>query len=60
MIYFPLQLSVTEDLTINFLVWNWHIIYPTSHHDELQLYRRKENHFFFFCETIQSSPASEG
>ena len=22
---------------------NWHIIYPTSQHDELPLYRQKEN-----------------
>ena len=36
-----LKLSVTEDglatetgLTINILLWNWHIIYPKSHLDK--------------------------
>ena len=26
-------------------IWNWLLIYPTSHHYELLLYRRKENIF---------------
>ena len=37
--YLPLKLSVTEDgpkaetgLTIKILLWQWHIIYPTSHY----------------------------
>ena len=25
-------------------VWNWHIFFPTSHDDEMPLYRRKENY----------------
>ena len=44
----PLKLSVTEDglrsetgLTIQILPCNWHIIYPSAHHDELPQYRRK-------------------
>ena len=51
--YFPLKLSVTEDgltaepgLTIQILLWNWHIFYPKFHHFGLPLYRRKENDFF--------------
>ena len=46
----PLKLAVTEDgqtaktgLTIKIYLWNWHIIYPTSHHDEFPLYRRKDS-----------------
>ena len=49
----PSHVSVTEDgltaeteLTIRVLLSNWHIIYPTSYHDELPLYRQKENNFF--------------
>ena len=43
----PPKFSVTEDgltaetsLTINSFKWNWRIIYPKSHHDELPIYRR--------------------
>ena len=50
---YPLKLSVTEDgltaetgLAIKGFKGNWHIIYPSSHHDELPLYRRKENNVF--------------
>ena len=46
----PFQVSVTENgltaetgKTINILQWNWHKIHPTSHHDALPQYRRKEN-----------------
>ena len=53
--YLPIKLSVTEDslaaetgLKIKTLLWDWQIIYPTSHHDELPLYRRKENNFLLF------------
>ena len=30
-------------------MWNWHIIYPISHHDELPLYQRKAIFFRFGC-----------
>ena len=33
---------------LNFL-WNWHIIIPKSHHDQLPLYRWKENKFLISC-----------
>ena len=43
-----IKMSDTEDgltaetgLTINSFTCNWIIIYPTSHHDELPLYRQK-------------------
>ena len=47
-----LKLSVTEDdltaetgLTIKILLLNWHIINPAFYHDELPLYRWKENSY---------------
>ena len=40
--YDVLLLTAEIGLTINILLWNWHIVYPTSDHDELPLCRRKE------------------
>ena len=49
---FPLNFPVTEDglvaetgLTLSNFLWNWQIIYLTSHHDEFLLYRQKGNNF---------------
>ena len=48
----PLSQVVTEDvmkaetgLTIKICMWNWHFFYPTSNHDELPLYLRKESNY---------------
>ena len=38
-------LKAETDLTIKLLLRNWIIVYPTSHNDELPLYRQKENNF---------------
>ena len=32
-------LTAETGLTIKILLWNRHIIHPTSHHDEFPLYR---------------------
>ena len=49
LIVYKLKLSVTEDgQTLFWLIvfeWNWLIIHPTSHHDELPLYWWNENNF---------------
>ena len=35
--YDLLLMMAESGLTINILPWNWHIINPTSHHDEIPL-----------------------
>ena len=56
-------ISVTKEgltaeigLTIKHILWNWHTIYPTSHHDELELplFRGKINNFFFIAWKLSS------
>ena len=42
----PPSQVVSEDGLTKILLWNWHIIYPTTHHGEPPLYRQKENNFF--------------
>ena len=48
----PLKMSVTEnglmaetDLTKQISLWNWHIIYTASHHNELPLHGQKKTNF---------------
>ena len=48
----PLKPSATQDglkakprLTLKIFLWKWHIIYPTSHYDEIPPCKRKENNF---------------
>ena len=41
--------SLKLPVIIKSVKWNWQIICPKSHNDELPLYRRKENNFFKLC-----------
>ena len=40
-----LAVTPSSGPNIKICLWNLHIIYPTSHYDELPLYQRKENNF---------------
>ena len=45
MCHFHIVICIATYITI--CMWNWHIINPTSHHNELPPYRRKENNFIY-------------